>query len=729
MSISLNKTKRPLAWMLAGGVVLGVLLVFQPGVRAAQDVNKPVQEEVTVALKLIQAYVTGKGGEPVTDLTAADFEVTDNGKVVPVTHFEKHILGGDELAAAPAAEVPRLNRRFLLFFDFAFTDARSALRARDAGLRFIDDELKPGDEVGLLSYSSMRGLTIHEYLTTDHSRVRRIVESFGLKSLAGRAESLTSFVYADELRQMLDDISSGPGGAAAVSGGKPAASSGGGAVTSADSFFENLARVQTGGVVDDGRRQSYHDQAMMFSETLGNLALALRYIPGWKNIILFSGGIARSLIYGSRNLTSPVIDPRDPEATAASMRQYDQAQSDSRVREEFTTALKELKTANSPIYAIDCSRPQGEVDIDNPVAASTMSRDLVGKDSLIQLADATGGKYFSNSMDHKNALASIQSMTSAYYVLGYSIPARWDGEFHKVKVRVLRKGLKVASQNGYYNPKSFKEYTRFERLLQMIDLALSDNPLSQIPVEMPLTVMPVMIRGWMYMAAFATMPKAMAREIIGDNGEAYLLIFDEDRGRTSIKNFNVKLPKEDKDVFFPVFILPVAPGSYSCRMVVQNRDSGKGARASAAVVVPEARTTSLWLDPPLLVETNPRGADLGPSEDVSLANIYGFDAATYAPRASSLSAEGGKVLAALRCTLASPGLDLAITATFERAGPPARIAIPVAILNQTQDGSLRTYLLELDEPTLEPGTYSLIILAKEKTGGAGAYCSIPVAVK
>ncbi|MCK7525643.1 MAG: hypothetical protein MZV64_52585 [Ignavibacteriales bacterium] len=35
-----------------------------------------IREEVTVTLKLLQAYVTTKDGKPVTDLTAADFEVT-----------------------------------------------------------------------------------------------------------------------------------------------------------------------------------------------------------------------------------------------------------------------------------------------------------------------------------------------------------------------------------------------------------------------------------------------------------------------------------------------------------------------------------------------------------------------------------------------------------------------------------------------------------------------------
>ncbi|HSB35610.1 MAG TPA: VWA domain-containing protein, partial [Thermoanaerobaculia bacterium] len=381
--------------LVAGGALALALAVPPRGPAHPQEQDKPILQDVTVAVKLIQAYVTAKDGKPVTDLTAADFEVTDNGQVVPVTHFEKHFVGGDSTAAPPPPEEQiRANRKFFLFFDFAFIDARSALKARDAGLEFIDTKLKPGDEVGLLSYSAMRGLTIHEYLTTDHPRIRRVVESFGLKSITGRAESLTNFIYADELKHMLEINETG-----ATAEGPSARNEGLQNLRSMDDWFRVQAMIQTGGVVDGGRTQSYVDQARAFSMTLSGLAQAMRYIPGWKNIILFSGGIARNLIHGNRNISAPIIDANNPEATAASMSAYDAAQSDSRVREEFSSALKDLKTANSPIYAIDCSRTQGEVDINNPVAASTASRDLLGKDSLVQLASESGGKYFSNSMD------------------------------------------------------------------------------------------------------------------------------------------------------------------------------------------------------------------------------------------------------------------------------------------------------------------------------------------
>ncbi|MGZ5496858.1 MAG: hypothetical protein ACXWFO_08905, partial [Candidatus Aminicenantales bacterium] len=99
--------------VIAGAIALG-LVVFcwaGNGAGAPRQAGSQVREDVTVALKLLQAYVTTKDGKPVTDLTAADFEVTDNGKVVPVTHFENHILGGDDIAPGAPVEGPRINRK------------------------------------------------------------------------------------------------------------------------------------------------------------------------------------------------------------------------------------------------------------------------------------------------------------------------------------------------------------------------------------------------------------------------------------------------------------------------------------------------------------------------------------------------------------------------------------------------------------------------------------------
>jgi VWFA-related protein len=496
----------------------------------------------------------------------------------------------------------------------------------------------------------------------------------------------------------------------------------------AEGFFANLARAQTGGVVDEGRRQGYVDQARQFAQTFANLARALRYVPGWKNIILFSSGFSRALITGQRGgLSVPSMNARDPEAMMAEMNAYDNAQSNSGVRTEFATALKELKTSNSPIYAIDCSLPLGEMDINNPLASSVGSRELSGKDSLIQLAGETGGKYFSNSMDYRNALATVENITSAYYVLGYSVPAAWDGAFHKIKVNVNRPGCKVSSQNGYYNPKPFREYTPFEKLLQMTDLALSDNPQAQLPVEAPMGVMPVMVGGWPHVVAFIGLSKEMAASVIGTRAEVYLLLSDEDQGRTAIKNFRIKLPADGPKACFPTFMVPLNPGRYSCRIIVQNAETGLGARGSASLVIPKAAASSVWLDPPLLLEADIGGLDLGAAPEATLSWLFGYDPGKYAPLVGALPSGPQRIHAALRLTLGGPEVELEITASDLQTA--ARSDVAVTVLDVRQTKSLRSYMLELAFADLKPGLHTLTIVAKDKAGGQGSETTISFSVK
>jgi len=700
--------------LLAGGAALCLLVWSAPagaggGAGGRGQAGGQVREEVTVALKLLQAYVTSKDGRPVTDLTASDFEVTDNGQKMVVTHFENHVVGGDDLAPAGPVEGPRLNRKFFFLFDFAFTDARSARKAREAALQFMDSAIRPGDEIGVLSYSVARGLTIHEYLSTDHARVRALVEAFGLRAVVGRAESLTSLLYEDELRHMREPEDS--------SGASPS-SSGEGLRATADAFFQNQANAQTGGAVDDSRRQGYADQARQFAETFANLARALRYVPGWKNLILFSSGISRSLIYGDRRgMNVPNMDPSNVDRMMAELNAYDSAQSNTSVRTEFSAALKELKNSNSPIYAIDCTPTAGEVDINNAFGASMANRELTGKDSLVQLAGESGGKYFSNSTDSKAAMTAVSDITSAFYVLGYSVPASWDGAFHKIKVRVTRPGCKVVSQNGYYNPKPFQQYSRFERLLQMTDLALSDNPLSQLPADVPMGLTPVLVGGWPTLVAYVAIPKETAEAVIGRRTEAYLLVSEEEQGRSAVKSFRLKPPEGGPGPCVQTFAIQAKPGRYACRVIVQNAESGLAVRGQASIRFADPVAAAVWIDAPLLVREEPGWADLGAAPETTLSRLFGYDPARYVPVLGALAAGPQRVLAALRLSLGDPGLELDVTAA-DILGE-ARTDVPVTLLGSRQDKSLRTCLVGLDFGKLDPGPHTLVIAARSKTGAEG----------
>lgn len=726
MKSTARVARRTAIGVVAGAAALGLVVFGWPGggTGAGGQSASQVREEVTVALKLIQAYVTTKDGKPVTDLTAADFEITDNGQKMPVTQFENHGVGGDDIAPAGSVAGSRLNRKFFFFFDFAFTNPRSARKAREAALHFMDTAIRPGDELGVLSYSPMRGLTIHEYLTTDHARIRDIVDAFGLRTVAGRAETLTNLLYADELRHMQNSGYPNPAGGASQPAQGPAT----GGNPAADVFFQEQARGQTAGVIDEGRRQGYADQARQFVETFANLGRAMRYIPGWKNLILFSSGISRALIYGSRRgLDVPNMDANRPDQIIAELNAYDNAQSNTGVRTEFAAALKELRNANSPIYAIDCTTPAGEMDMNNPVGTSISSREITGKDSLVQLAGESGGKYFSNSMDTMDALAAVGDITSAYYVLGYGIPAAWDGAFHKIKVKVVRPGLKVVSQNGYYNPKPFQQYSRFERLLQMTDLALSDNPLTQLPADAAMAVMPVVLGDRPHLVAYVELPKDAAAAVIGKRSDAYFLIYDEERGKSAVKSFRLKPPAGGPGDALAVFAVPAKPGRYSCRIIVQNAETGVAARGSASISFADPAAAPVWLDPPLLLREAAGWADLGAAPEATLSSIFGYDPAKYAPLAGPLSPGPQRVLAVVRLSLGMPEVELDITAA--EAQGTVKSEVPVVVVNTRQVKSLRTCLIELTFGDLKPGPHTLTIRARDKSGAEGNETTAAFTVK
>ena len=688
-----------------------ILFSLSPGLGAQAGSDKALQHQVSVTLKLVQVYVTGKGGQPVTDLTPGDFEVTDNGQVYAVTHFEKHFLNAGETPAAPSS-VPPANRRFFLLFDFAFMDARGVLRAKKAGLQFLSTQIQPTDEIGLVSYSASRGLVVHEYLTTDHERIRRIVDGFGLRRYAGRAENLTDFVYAADITdQRL------PSGQTAT----------GNEISPDEQFYSDQARLQTGQRLDEGRRQSYVDQTREMIRAFNILAKVLRYIPGFKNIIFFSGGIARQLIYGKSG-GAAVGNWSTPEELAQQLSDYDAAQSDSGLRDDFTGMLKEFKASNSPVYAVDVSRAQKEVDSSIQEGAGPALRGIDGADSLKQFASGTGGKFFANTMDAVKIANDIQNSTSAYYVLGYSVDEKWDGKFHKIKVKVNRKGVDVDALGGYFSAKPFNDYTKFEKLLHIVDLALSESPQVQVPYEIPVAGMPVMIKGWLQLLVFGRASLAVHTKVLGKKSEAYLMLFDEKGNMAYIKRFSLAIPETGKETLFPAFLLAVKPGSYACRMVIRNLDTGRAARGAVPLVIPAAGA-AMTLDPPLLLGPDTSSLDLAASPGGSLAELFAYDANAYAPLLGDVPAGLTKLHAALRLTGSSAASGLDVTATLVDTATSARTELSVSVLNQGTDGTTKLLLLELLTGELKPGRYTVEFAAEEPGTGMTAVSSAAITVK
>jgi len=538
------------------------------GASGQATAQKPLQYQVTISVKLVQVYVTAKGGVPVSDLAASDFAVFDNGKSYPVTHFEKHFLEtGEAVISTPASPeiAAPMNRKFFLVFDFAFMDPKAMLRAKSAALKFLDGGLQPTDEIGVVSYQATRGLVLNEYLTTDHARVRAIVESFGARAKAGRAENLTQFIYSTDLPVLAAD---------------ERATNQGAAVDVNSQFYESQAKAQAGQAIGPAGRQNYVDQARQLMVALGQMAKVLRAVPGFKNIVLFSGGIASQYLYGKRG-GATLGEWTTPEQLASQLGGYDGAQASATLRDDYSAMVKDFKASNCPVYTVDVSRERMKGDVQTQTGVSSESlREFEGEDSLRQIASGTGGKFFAKTMEEERVVEDIQGATSAYYVLGYEVPETYDGKFHKIKVEVGRKGLDVITQGGYFGAKPFKEFTRFEKLMHVVDVALSETPGLQVPLDMPVLALPLTVRGWSQALVFARASQAVLAEVLGNKAEAYLLLIDDKGDVASIKRFALPAQATGKETLFPSFLLPVKPGRYSGRIVLRNLETGRAARTS-----------------------------------------------------------------------------------------------------------------------------------------------------
>lgn len=676
--------------LLAGVAFLAIL---NPGVYTgeAQELPKELQikpkHEVTVAVKLVQVYVTDKDGNPAGGLTANDFEIYDNNKIVPLIHFEKHFI--EEGADTSVADSPALNRKFILLFDLAFTDARGLLKAKEAALSFMESSLLPTDEISLLTYTANRGLTLHEYLSRDHDRIRDLINSFGLKNITGRAENLSSFLYSDALMSFqINQVEALP----------------------EESFFTDQARLQTGQMLDVTRRQGYVGQARFYLLALNNMAKALRTIPGFKNVIFFSAGLARQLLFG-RTGGAFVGDWQTPEQLASQLAEYDAAQFDLGLQNDFTKMLKEFKNSNCAVYAVDISRPNKGLDVESPGGVLSGRRELDGADSLKQFASQTGGRFFANTVKPENSMEEIHNTTRNYYVLGFKVDEKWDGKFHKIKVKIKKKGYKVYSQGGYFNPRPFKEYNSFEKLLHLIKIALTEDPWPYIPVEIPVDSQTLIENDQPMVLAYTRVSGSQMEEILGPKTEAYLLFFDEQGDLVNIQKFKVTVTEKDKkenDDFLASFLLQVKPGRYECALIIRNLDNGHSARGRAPVVVFEEPPAMPFIDNLLWLRLDDRAKELTASVEPTLASLYGYNPGTYSAVINEVPVETRSLFAALR--LACPLNDeegLKVSAALIDEGRNQSKNLPVYILNKNRQGLIVKLLLELRLDELASGDYDI----------------------
>ncbi len=399
---------------------------------------------------------------------------------------------------------PRMNRKFYLFLDAYRNDGMGLIKARTTALHFIDTQVQSDDELGLLSYSIGRGLLLHIPLTTDHKKIREAVETVKL--------------------------------------------------------FPWITPANNG--------ETDMKEALDFTESLNEFAVSLRYIPGYKHIILFSAGLPRSLF--------------QPE--------------DLRLLTEHDRLAKELASSSCSIFTIDT---QGQRDLAG-------GREQKGDDSLRELASLTGGRHF-NNVDYRDVISEgIQNSTGYYYVLGYSVDEAWDGKFHKIKIEVKQKGVKIQAQKGYFNPQVFAKFNKLEKRLHLIDLARNPSPLFDLPREIPA------FSGFWEDSNLSTVLflteiiPADLEEIFTNKAELFTLVYDSEGALVAEGKKDLEFTEDPPERICTYTFFSPPPGKYDYITVLRNIKTGIAAKAIKTVVFPENEEFQEALSGPFLFASGKR---------------------------------------------------------------------------------------------------------------------------
>jgi VWFA-related protein len=621
-----------------------------------------LQHEVSVTLKLVQVYVTDRHGRPVTDLIREDFVLFDNGERRDITDFERHLLlppdstlpAAESESGTRSAEPVSLNRKFFILLDIVGNDDVGIIKSKRTALHFLDTQLLPEDEAAVLSFTPTTGLNLLTYLTRDRVRLHETIEN---AQEVPPGKTPVGMTWASEMARSEAAAGLGDEGEA----------------------IEALGRDTT--FIEPSLALKVRTAAFLPLE-VSELAKALRYIPGYKHIVFFSGGGLTQL--------QPLYERMG----------------------------RELASSNCLVYAVNSLGKR----------ANIRGSRFIADNNLKALASVSGGRYFEDVDEYEAIADDIQETTGNYYVLGYYIDTAWDGEYHSVKVELRREGCEVHAQAGYFNPKPYPQFSELEKQLHLLDLALSPNPYHQEPLRFPLLPLSCSGSGRTHVILMSRLPVETIKDRIAGTAELLTLIYDQKHTLVFSNRAEMMFSAIPEDVLFQYTVAELPPGGYQSRMVIRDVDSGESAVGSAAFHVAEPGSQEAHMDPPLVLAPGNRARFLRLSQESpegegvrTLAEFYPFLSNRWLPLMGDLSRETRTLMAVVRninnnrTAVPQPETWLSVLIKDEASGRESPLSFEV--LDSKQDGRTDILLLELSLPALEGGRYSLIFTAEEDGTG------------
>ncbi len=524
---------------------------------APQDLG-PYTLKVESDLVLVNLVVRDKQGNLVRGLTRDDFTLLEDGNAQHVASFDFVQIAGPQAVAAPAPSSPA---------PVLSSGAKPAAKAPVIGKDLAD----PSDKRLIVIFFDFSGMEVDEIERSVEAALKYVDTRMTPSDLVavtsfGNALTLDQDFTTDKelVRKALKRYTASSGNAGLEAGGTGDAE---GTGESGNAF-----------AADDSDFNTYNTDRKL--QALQSLADAMSGIRYKKSIVYFSGALTRGLD-NQAQLRSTIN-----AAIRANVSIYSVS----------STGLEALP----PGGGAQSASLRGTGAYSGAGMRAQFDQNFSGTETLVTLAQDTGGKAFLDTNDFGPAFDKIQEDTAAYYLIGYRSSNKLkDGRYRKITVRTTRKDVKLEFRSGYFAAKDYAHFNREDKEAQMQ---------SELESELPQTDLSVYLAGaWFrlddqrfFVPVSLVVPGSQVPFVKeSDQDKATLDIIGQVREADSkfpVGNVRetVKLALSSgrnvarKNVQYnTAFVL--APGRYLLKFVLRENATGKLGSFEAGLTIPDLR--------------------------------------------------------------------------------------------------------------------------------------------
>ena len=452
-------------------VAFAAVLLIAPVVCAQQ-----IAETMQVTVVEVPVTVVDRDGNAVRGLTAANFELLEDGKRVPIEYFEALDMTTLTAAGADKALPPAATRHFLLLFDLANSVPATIIRAGEAAKQFVQTQLGERDLASVATFNVDNGARMITNFTRNRDLILKAIDSLGEQKYFKAGDPL--MLTAD----LIDPTVPGP-------------KSPGPGHSDIDAAHLELTSEHNN---DQQATQNREMRSRLYLQLadMGRVARTLDRLKGQKQIILLSEGFDATLVVGTEDRTSKALKDERTGATAArddreivATREVWNIDNEKRYGRSHDSAeiheMAELfRRSDVVLHAIDIKGLRGGSQAELARGAKSTI------ESLFLITAPTGGTVFKNANELSENFARLMKQQEVVYLLGFkSKTAGEPGTFHSLKVKTVNaKGIaRVSHRTGYYEAAPL---TDLERALTVAEILMNDAAANDAGIRTTAAMLP-----------------------------------------------------------------------------------------------------------------------------------------------------------------------------------------------------------------------------------------------